>query len=291
MGIQTPYSVKLKVIEGWVQGISRDKIALDNDIGAGTVTGIIQQSKTNIPDLDLMRELALKLKKENLDLNCFTSAVRLKKVLDRLDISEVNVESFLEEINIHCFKKNIDKKEFILKIDEVWKIANNLDVSIFNIPIHIQKLTKDLAELEKETMIKERQIKQKTEEYNITIDTLKEYQLNKPLVDKINTLESKLFDKEIENDDLKEELLECQAKVLTLPNSKSILESEFIDANKRLPENNQLDKEELSKITDEIYNYPGSNVNIIKMMREAYPNKFKEKNTNINSKGISKNHK
>jgi hypothetical protein len=41
------------------------------------------------------------------------------------------------------------------------------------------------------------------------------------------------------------------------------------------------------QITDEMYNYPGRNVNIIKMMREAYPNKFKEKNTNINSKGIS----
>jgi hypothetical protein len=246
MGIQTPYSIKLKVIEGWIQGISRDKIALDNDIGAGTVTGIIQQSKTDIPDLDLMRELALKLKKENLDLNYFTSAVRLKKVLDRLEVTEENVESFLEEINIHCFKKNIDKKEFILKIDEVWKIAKSLDVSIFNIPVHIQKLTKDLAELEKETIIKERQIKQKTEEYNITIDTLKEYRSNKPLVDKINILESKLFDKEIENDDLKEELLECQSKVLTLPNSKSILESEFIDANKRLPENNPLGVEELS---------------------------------------------
>jgi hypothetical protein len=148
-------------------------------------------------------------------------------------------------------------------------------------------LTKYLAELEKETIIKEMQIKQKTEEYNITIDTLKEYRLNKPLVDKINILESKLFDKEIENDDLKEELLDRQAKVLTLPNSKSILESEFIDANKRLPENNPLGMEELSKITDEIYNYPGRNVNIIKMMREAYPNKFKEKNTKINSKGIS----
>jgi hypothetical protein len=58
-------------------------------------------------------------------LNYFTSAVRLKKVLDGLDISEENVESFLEEINIHCFKKNIDKKEFILKIDEVWKIAES----------------------------------------------------------------------------------------------------------------------------------------------------------------------
>jgi hypothetical protein len=148
-------------------------------------------------------------------------------------------------------------------------------------------LTKYLAELEKETIIKEMQIKQKTEEYNITIDTLKEYRLNKPLVDKINILESKLFDKEIENDELKEELLDCQAKVLTMPNSKSILESEFIDVNKRLPENNPHGVEELSKITYEIYNYPGRNINIIKVMREAYPNKFKEKNTNINSKDTS----
>jgi hypothetical protein len=45
--------------------------------------------------------------------------------------------------------------------------------------------------------------------------------------------------------------------------------------------------EELSKITYEIYNYPGRNINIIKVMREAYPNKFKEKNTNINSKDTS----
>ena len=86
-------------------------------------------------------------------------------------------------------------------------------------------------------------------------------------------------------------MLECQAKVLTHPNPKSIPESEFIDANKRLPENNQLDMEELSKITDEIYYYPSRNVDIIKVMREAYPNKFKEKNININSKGILKNHK
>ncbi len=60
------------------------------------------------------------------------------------------MELFLETINIHCFKKKLNKKEFILKIDEVSKIANNLDVSIFNIPSHIQKLTKYLAELERD---------------------------------------------------------------------------------------------------------------------------------------------
>jgi hypothetical protein len=288
MGIQTPQSIKVKVIKEWIQGISRDKIALDNDIGAGTVTSIIQQAKSNYPhyDIDLMRELALKIKKENLDLNYFASSFRIKKVLDRLEISEENVELFLEEINIHCFKQKLNKKEFISRMDEVWKIAKNLDVSIYNIPTYIKKLTKELADLEREVILKQKQIKQKTEEYSITIEDLKEYRLNKPFVDKINRQESKLFDKEIEIEKLKEELLESQAKVLTLPNSKSILESEFIDANKRLPENNPLDMEELSKITEEIYHHPSRNIEIIKMMRERHPNKFKEKSNTINSKDI-----
>ena len=282
MGIKTPPIVKARVLKEWIQGISRDQIASNNEIGAGTVTSIIQQTKNNYPyyDIDLIRELALKLKKENLDLNYFAPAVRLKKVLDRLEMTEENVEAFLEEINIHCFKKNINKKEFISKIDEVWKIVKKLDVSISNIPIYIQKLKKELTEFEKATIIKESQIKQKTLEYNTTIEDIKKYRLNKPLVDKIKILESKLLDKDIENDKLKEELLECQAKFLVWPNSKSISESEFIDANKRLPENNPMDMEELSKITDEIYYYPGRNVDIIKLMRERYPNKFKEKNTN-----------
>ena len=53
----------------------------NNGIGAGTVTSIIQQARDNIADIDLIRELAIKIKKENLDLNYFASAVRLKKIL------------------------------------------------------------------------------------------------------------------------------------------------------------------------------------------------------------------
>jgi hypothetical protein len=264
MGIKTPHSVKVRVIKEWIRGISRDQIASNNEIGAGTVTSILQQTKSNYPhyDMDLMRELALKLKKENLDLNYFTSAVRLKKVLDRLEMTEENVELFLEEINIHCFKKKLNKKEFISKIDEVWKISKSLDVPIFNIPSHIQNLTKYLAELKKDTIAKEREIEQKFEEYDITTTDLDEYRLNRPIVDKINILESELFDKEIETESLKGELLKYKIKIMLSNNSKSVSEIEFIDANNWLPEKDPLNIEELSKITEEIY-YPGRSVKII----------------------------
>ena len=47
MGYATPYSIKVKVIKDWIQGLSRDKMGQNNGIGAGTVTSIIQQVNTS----------------------------------------------------------------------------------------------------------------------------------------------------------------------------------------------------------------------------------------------------
>ncbi len=63
MGNRIPHHIKTKVLREWLQGISRDKIALDNNISEGSVTGIIQQAKINTPDMDLLREIALGIKK------------------------------------------------------------------------------------------------------------------------------------------------------------------------------------------------------------------------------------
>jgi hypothetical protein len=68
MGNRIPYQLKKKVIQQWLLALSRDRIALDNNISSGAVTGIIKQSKSEVPDMDLLRETALLLKKGNLTL-------------------------------------------------------------------------------------------------------------------------------------------------------------------------------------------------------------------------------
>ncbi|MDQ6723242.1 MAG: hypothetical protein M3Z01_03130 [Thermoproteota archaeon] len=275
MGGQTPHSVKIKVIREWIQGISRDKIASCNQIATGNVTNIIQQTKDNFPDIYLMREIALQLKKENLDINNLASSVRLKKVLDGLDLTEENVDSLLEEMNIHCFKKELNKKEFLSKIEEVSNISNNIGISISDIPSYINQKVRQIAELEREIERSQIQITQQIEEYDITVKDLEEYRRSRPLVDKINELESKLFDKEIEIDSLKEDLFDYKAEILSLKSPKYVLESEFTDTNKWLPENNPLDISELSRITDEIYYNPSRHVDIIKLIRDRHPSKPK----------------
>jgi hypothetical protein len=44
--------IKQRVIAQYLQGVSRDAIATDNDIGTGTVSNIIDEWKKNVQDSD-----------------------------------------------------------------------------------------------------------------------------------------------------------------------------------------------------------------------------------------------
>src|SRR5215212_906132 len=108
MGGRIPHSLKKKVIKEWLQGIPRDTIASNNGIGGGTVSRIIKEAIMNMPDIDMLRGVAVKLNKENLDINYFASSVRLKKILDRLGLTEEKLELLIEQVNTYCFKHEVD---------------------------------------------------------------------------------------------------------------------------------------------------------------------------------------
>lgn len=205
MGNRIPHQIKTKVLREWLQGISRDKIASDNNIGEGGVTGITQQVKNNIPDLDLLREIALGIRKENMDLNHFAPSVRLNRKLNRLGLTEDKIEKILDEINIYCYRYQRDEKEFVSNIGEVFNLASSLDISPYDIPSYINKNTMHLKELDKKIEEKEERIRLIVEEYGLTIDYLKEHRSNLNLVDKIEELDNHLKDCVVEIYQLQEE--------------------------------------------------------------------------------------
>jgi hypothetical protein len=71
--------VKKQVINQWLSGDSRDRIAADNGIGAGTVSNIINEWKKGIKDSDYesIMELAVFSKREGLNLSELASRFRL----------------------------------------------------------------------------------------------------------------------------------------------------------------------------------------------------------------------
>jgi hypothetical protein len=90
MGAKIPETIRKDILKQWLTGLSRDQIARQNEIGAGTVSTILneckQDRKKNSNDeteFDLLRELAVILKKEGISVNLFASSVRLQRALSR----------------------------------------------------------------------------------------------------------------------------------------------------------------------------------------------------------------
>jgi len=141
MGGRIPSLIKIEVIRKWLNGVSRDNIAINNNIAAGSVSNIIQEFKNKeVPDIDLLREVSIALKRQDMDLIHFASSMRLRKMLDNLEVSEERIEKFLEHLCVF-FYKNDDRsvEKFLLQLESVYEMALNLDVSIYNIPEEVDK--------------------------------------------------------------------------------------------------------------------------------------------------------
>ena len=129
LGLKIPKVVREKVITEWLQGFTRDKIAENNDIGDGTVTEIINDYRENDSDIDKQREFVVALMRKGIDLNLFASSIRLNRFTERLGIEEEQLESFLVNVQEHCFKKNKETNDFIKSVNDACSISNKMQVT------------------------------------------------------------------------------------------------------------------------------------------------------------------
>src|SRR5215212_5152959 len=186
--------------------MSRDQIAKHNDIGAGTVSSIIKDSKQEIPDIDLLREVALVIKNDDLDLSVLAYSIRLKKKFDDMGINEDQIESLIEYINIHCFKRGLTGEEFINIINKIVVLSQKHEMSVDELPNHIIQQELELEQVQRE--IKDVNMKKDLvlQKYDITMDDLEEFKRNKPLIDRIKQLENELVRAKKEKEKLVEDL-------------------------------------------------------------------------------------
>jgi hypothetical protein len=177
MGARIPHLLKIKVLNQWLNGMSRDDIAINNKISGGSVSNIIQDFKNDdIPDIDLLRGVAVGLKKQNLDLTQFARSMRLRKILDNLELPEDRIENFLEHLCIFFYKhddKNVEK--FLLQLEFVYDMATSLDLSIYDILGDLDKKKAELIQLDKELTNLKQQIEVKNAEFVSIIKNTEKY--------------------------------------------------------------------------------------------------------------------
>jgi len=166
LGKRIPSEIKTKVLDSWLFGIPINMIATCNGIGYGSVFRIIESSKSKIPDLDLLRAVAVMIKQEGLSLNDVASGIRIKNFLEQMGSSEIEMERLLTDIDIHSFKTNQTFSNFIKEIHEIHRFASGHGISIHQVDVYVEGKKKELQTLQIELDKLKSLILQKRFEYH-----------------------------------------------------------------------------------------------------------------------------
>jgi len=228
MGAKIPREIRLQVIRKWLEGVSRDLIAHQLHIGAGTVSGIIKELREGFDDVDLLREVALNLKDRGLDIESFAPLVRLKHVLEEVgwisgaglgqeviegnrneeygsgNISnygydheidqfvEKKMESLIMSLEAFCYQQNLSVKQFFDFIHSMYLTAEKLGIPLVYVADYIKEQEVHVKNIKESIKYWEEEVQAMYEKYNTTEKSLKEFQLSRSLFDDNQELKLKL---------------------------------------------------------------------------------------------------
>jgi hypothetical protein len=93
--------IKRRVVQLWLSGEARDKIAADNNIGGGIVSAIVDDYKLGLDKLDLasFRKVTTEAKKPSMTPGDLASHYRIFNYLVKSGAAEEQIESFITNIN------------------------------------------------------------------------------------------------------------------------------------------------------------------------------------------------
>jgi hypothetical protein len=154
MGGVIPRNIKIKVINQWLDGLTREAIARDIGIGTGTVTAIIQEARKSkeYSDIDLLRQVSIRLRAEALDSSLLAFAIRLKSIMEENGINEDQIESIIQDFAAYGLRHKISYDIIIKSGREALYLEQIYGVPIEKIPEIIAQGKKTLDRLEDQRM-------------------------------------------------------------------------------------------------------------------------------------------
>jgi hypothetical protein len=144
-----PQMIKSRVIVQWLQGLSRDSIAHDNNISTGAVSNIINEWTNALGkyEADALRELAKSLKLAGLSPAQCAVGFRTMKILSEQGIDIETAEHFISDTYKKCKSVGVTPSEIVTHIDDLIKFSDQ--VRLPEIEDYINQKTVKKAELEK----------------------------------------------------------------------------------------------------------------------------------------------
>jgi hypothetical protein len=145
--------VKKQVIKQWLAGDSRDRIAADNNIGAGTVTNIINEWKKGVEDseYDSVRELTVSIKKQGIGLSDLVCSVRLKNYIQKLGANQDQIETLIGNL-----ANSVEPEKLIDVANQVSRLSISESIPLEDLENHVKQRNEEKQRLEEEIKKKSR---------------------------------------------------------------------------------------------------------------------------------------
>jgi hypothetical protein len=170
-------AIKRRVIQQWLNGDSRSKIADDNNIGEGTVSGIVIDFKIGLDnsEFDSARELALAAKKQGLNLSDLTSNFRLHNFIKDSGASEEDIESFIARVSSIG---DIPPENIIQCVNQLFNISNIESIPFDQVSSYVNKKLEEKKKIDEQIKEADDILQSK----NVNIETINEHvKLNETL--------------------------------------------------------------------------------------------------------------
>jgi hypothetical protein len=160
--------VKKQVINQWLSGYGRDRIAADNAIGAGTVSNIINEWKKGVEDSDYesIRELAVFSKKQGLKLGEYACSIRLNNYIENIGTNPDEIESFIANL-----ANSPEPKKLFDVANHIAGVSRSESIPLEDLETHVKQREEEIQRLEEE--IKQRRAI--LESTNVDVQTVSQY--------------------------------------------------------------------------------------------------------------------
>jgi hypothetical protein len=167
--------IRRKVIQQWFNGFPRDKIAEDNNIGAGTVTSIVYNYKVGLEtlDFDSIRQLSIEIRKQQLNWSDLASNFRLYNYI-KSGAAEEEIESFIDNIN-SC---NLPPEKVVEYVNQLFAVSRSELIPIDQVSGYIKEKLEERQKIDEEIKEADALLQSK----NANIEAINEHiQLNERL--------------------------------------------------------------------------------------------------------------
>jgi hypothetical protein len=289
-----PEPIRRDVISEWLHGISRDEVAKNNDIGAGTVSAIIKEAMQEDPEFDLQRQVALSLKKENnLDIKSFASLIRIRNKLikemglnndekSKVEVQEIEhkIELLIVNLAVFCFKRGFSIEEFVDVVQNMSSLEHKTKIPFDQLPNQLLQKQRHLESIEKE--IQGRKFKKQLllSDYHTTVNILEEYTRNRPSFEKYVESKKELEETKREQKRLQRNIDELEINNWMMKYDWAIPTSDIDIINSNYNSHSKLTAEQLLKMAKDLVNHPRKYVDTIFSLQKRYL-EMAEVNNNI----------